>query len=121
MATATEEQLVKLVAAMDRGETNELARYFHIKKAYSQDKQKAGEAKLHLMLNPTSISPFMRSQLVHDKKGDQATDFAKVTIAELRLAIIKGLVATGGAVKIGSPPPGALERAVQASFLEHSV
>eukprot|EP00959_Pyramimonas_sp_CCMP1952_P176734 3693934-Pyramimonas_sp.AAC.1 len=69
------------------------------------------------MLSPVAISPFHRPQLIQrykEKTGDQS-EMPNATIAEIRLHIIKGLVASGGIVKIGGPPRGALERAVQAA------
>ncbi|CAK0909260.1 unnamed protein product, partial [Prorocentrum cordatum] len=116
-AKAILEPFAKLMTSMDREEPNDLVRYFRLKKTYNEDNQKADQAKIHVMLSPIAISPFHRPQLIQryrGKTGDQ-TEMPNATIAEIRLHIIKALVASGGVVKIGSPPPGALERAVQAS------
>eukprot|EP00959_Pyramimonas_sp_CCMP1952_P380800 7978624-Pyramimonas_sp.AAC.1 len=75
------------------------------------------------MLNPIAISPYMRParmQRYKEKTGD-GSEIPQVTLVELRLHIIEAVVATGGVVNIGSSPPGALDRAVQASVQEHSM
>eukprot|EP00959_Pyramimonas_sp_CCMP1952_P118871 2485182-Pyramimonas_sp.AAC.1 len=114
-AKAILEPFVKLMTAMDREGMNDLM-------TYNEGNQKADQANMHIMLNPMAISPFLWPTLLlryREKTADQ-NEMPKATMAELRLHIIKGLAATGGVVKSGSPPPGALERAVQQSVQEQS-
>eukprot|EP00959_Pyramimonas_sp_CCMP1952_P375164 7857175-Pyramimonas_sp.AAC.1 len=74
------------------------------------------------MLSPIAISPFQRPELIQrykERTGDQS-ETPNAAIAEIRLHIIKGLVASGGIVKTGGPPQ-ALERAVRAAVQERSI